>query len=93
MQKFEYSLEGWLEDYDVEFEEWLNILGNDGWQLIQSFSDPATSKSVHCIFKRASPIVSVSVCNCKVKEPVTFTEHSKIIVKCINCGKYIANKL
>ena len=52
MQKFEYSLEGWLEDYDVEFEEWLNILGNDGWQLTQSFSDPETSKSVHCIFKR-----------------------------------------
>lgn len=37
------------------------------------------------------PIYSeVAVCNCKTKEPCTFTEHGKIVEKCINCAKPIA---
>ena len=37
------------------------------------------------------PVVSNSVCDCKVKEPCAFTEHGKIVEKCVNCGKPIAN--
>jgi hypothetical protein len=37
------------------------------------------------------PVVSNSFCDCEIKEPCTFTEHGKIVEKCINCGNPIAN--
>jgi len=41
----------------------------------------------------ALPLHGVSdlVCDCIKKEPCTFTEHGKIITRCINCGGRIAN--
>ena len=61
-----------------------NILGN----LAECESQEATNEA-----KAALPIqlVSNSVCDCKAKEPCTFTEHGKIVEKCVNCGKPIAN--
>ena len=64
------------------------------WGLIKLYYDKNNLHGKECAGENGvSSVVIESVCNCKVKEPVTFTEHSKIIVKCINCGKYIANKL
>ena len=39
------------------------------------------------------PIQHVSnlVCDCIEKEPCSFTEHGKLVTKCVNCGGSIAN--
>ena len=53
MDKFEYLLKGWLEEFDAPFIDWLNNLGAEGWELVTSFNDPSDKKkSSHCIFKR-----------------------------------------
>ena len=62
MEKFEYKvvtydtkgLWGGIIDHD-QLENQLNMLGNDGWELVSSTSTNqayGSSKSIVCIFKR-----------------------------------------
>ena len=52
MKKYEYLMEGWVEGYHASFEVWLHEKGQLGWELVQLFNDPRTSKIVRAVFKR-----------------------------------------
>lgn len=73
--------------YHSECDELIDLLENaQNYKDKCALAKPPLNESVLTISD-----VSNSVCDCKVKEPCTFTEHGKIVEKCVNCGKPIAN--